>query len=173
MSLPALLVDRAHPREAVEHDAEEGPVSEPGQRAGVDAVEELPRFGRREDRRRALGDNVLRPPDGRGRVRGEDLAGDEPVAEHADRGQVLFHGQDRAWVGPNVGGHVERGDSPPTPGRGPRTTPGTAPRPARTPPASSRSRSAPRRTPETVRRRPARRRRSAAAARRPRSLPCA
>ena len=53
---------------------------------------------------------MLRPPHrGRG-VRGEDLADDEPVAEHADRGQVLFHGRDRSRVRPDVGGHVERRD---------------------------------------------------------------
>ena len=30
----------------------------------------------------------------------EDLADDEPVAEHADRGQVLLHGRDRPGVRP-------------------------------------------------------------------------
>ena len=51
--------DRAHPREAVEHHREEGQGPEPGQGCrGVDPVEELPHFGRREDRRRALGDDV-------------------------------------------------------------------------------------------------------------------
>ena len=103
MSLPALLVepqpppapllevvlpphpqDRAHPREAVEHHREERPVSEPGQRARVDVREELPRFGRGQNWRRALGDDVLRPPHrGRG-VHRDDLADDEPVAEYAD-----------------------------------------------------------------------------------------
>ena len=61
------------------------------------------------DWRRALGDDVLRPPHrGRG-VHREDLADDEPVAEHADRGQVLLDGRDRPRVRPDVGGHVERG----------------------------------------------------------------
>ena len=73
-------------------------------------IEELPRLGRGQDRRRALGDDVLRAAHGRGRVHGEDLADDEPVAEHADRGQVLLDGRNRARVGPDVGGHVERGD---------------------------------------------------------------
>ena len=110
--LPPHPQDRAHPREAVEHHREERPVSEPGQRARVDVLEELPRFCRGQDWRRALGDDVLRPPH-RGRwVHREDLADDEPVAEHADRGQVLFHGRDRAGVGADVGGHVERGDRP-------------------------------------------------------------
>ena len=108
--LPPHPQDRAHPREAVEHHREERPVPEPGQRARVDAVEELPRLGRREDRRRALGDDVLRPPHGRGGVHREDLVDDEPVAEHADRGQVLLDGRDRPGVSTDVGGDVERGD---------------------------------------------------------------
>ena len=46
---------------SLEHHREERPVSEPGQRARVDVLEELPRLGRGQDRRRALGDDVLRP----------------------------------------------------------------------------------------------------------------
>ena len=38
--------DRAHPREAVEHDGEERPVAEPDQRARIGVLEELPRLGR-------------------------------------------------------------------------------------------------------------------------------
>ena len=57
------------------------------------------RLGRREHRRRALGDDVLRSPHGRRRVHGEDLADDEPVAEHADGGQVLLAvGAEPGWV---------------------------------------------------------------------------
>ena len=56
--------DRAHPPEAVEHDREQRAVPVPGQRARVDRLEELPRLRRREDRRRALRDDVLRPPPG-------------------------------------------------------------------------------------------------------------
>ena len=39
----------------------------------------------------------------------EDLADDEPFAEHADRGQVLLDGRDRSGVSRDVGGYVERG----------------------------------------------------------------
>ena len=76
--LPPHPQHRAHPREAVEHHREQRPVPETGQRARVDRREELPRLRRREDRRRALGDDVLRPPDGRSGVHREDLADDEP-----------------------------------------------------------------------------------------------
>ena len=61
------------------------------------------------DRRRALRDDVLRAAHSRGRVHGEDLADDEPVAEHADRGQVLLDGRGRSRVSTDVGSHVERG----------------------------------------------------------------
>ena len=72
--------------------------------------EELPRLGRRQDRRRALGDDVFRAPHrGRG-VHRQDLVDDEPVAEHADRGQVLLDRLDRSGVRPDVGGNVERRD---------------------------------------------------------------
>ena len=92
---------------------------------------------------------------------------DEPVAEHADRGQVLLDGRDRARVGPDVGGHVKRGHR--LEAQASRLAPGqkTAPRPSRTPPASSRSRSAPRRNSRNRATASPPRRRSPAAARRP------
>ena len=147
--LPPHPQDRAHPREAVEHDGEERPVTEPGERARIDRLEELPRLRRREHRRRALGHDVLRTAHGGSRVHPEDLVDDEPVAEHANRGQVLLHRRNRSRMGPDVGGHVERGHG--LEAEASRLAPPekTAPPPARTPPASSRSRSVPRRTPGT------------------------
>ena len=108
--LPPHADDRAHPREAVEHHRDERPVAQTRERARVDRLEEPAGFGRREHRRRALGDHVLRSPDGRRRVHGEDLADDEPVAEHADGRQVLLDRGRRAGVGPDVGRHVQRRD---------------------------------------------------------------
>ena len=102
--------DRAHPREAVEHHRDERPVAPARERARVDRREEPARLGRREHRRRALRDDVLRPPDGRRRVHRDNLADDEPVAEHADRRQVLLDGGRRPGVGPDVGRHVQRRD---------------------------------------------------------------
>ena len=78
----------------------------------------------------------------------------------------LTVGTDPGWV-PNVGGHVKRRDVPqPEPSRlaPPEELPDG---PARTPPASSRSRSAPRRTPGTSPPPPAPRRQSPAAGRSP------
>ena len=75
---------------------------------------------RREDRRRALGDDVLRSPDRGGGVHREDLADDEPVAEHADdRGQVLLDGRTdpgcvRAVAAPGAALERTRGTRSPT-----------------------------------------------------------
>ena len=94
---------------AAQRDREQRSVAEPGQGARVDRFEELLRLRRREDRRRALGDDVFRAAHDRGGVHREDLIDDEPVAEHADRGQVLLHGRDRAG-GAGCSGQVERRD---------------------------------------------------------------
>ena len=135
--LPPHADDRAHPRDAVEPHRDERPVAPARERRGVDRLEEPAGLGRREDRRRGLCHHVRRPPDGCRRVHRQDLADDEPVAEHADGRQVLLDGGRRPGVGPDVGCHVQRRDRRGAPGPAPRTTPGTAPRPARTPPASS------------------------------------
>ena len=66
--------DHAHPREAVEHHRQKRPVAQARERAGVDRLEEP---------RRGFGPGRL--PLG---FTARDLADDEPVAEHADRGQV-------------------------------------------------------------------------------------
>ena len=62
------------------------------------------------------------------------------------RREVLLHGRRRPGVRPDVGGHVERRDRLETEASTLAPPEKTAPRPARTPPASVRSRSAPRRT---------------------------
>ena len=108
--LPPHPDHRAHPRDTVEHDRDERAVAQAGERARVDRREEPAGLGRREHRRRARRDDVLGPPDGRRRVHRQDLADDEPVAEHADGRQVLLDGGRRPGVGPDVGRHVQRRD---------------------------------------------------------------
>ena len=103
---------RTHPREAVDHHAQQRPVAETDPRPRVDPVEERPRLRRRQDRRRALRHDVLRAPHRRGRVHGQHLVDDEPVAERTDRGQVLLHRRRRPGMRPDVGRHVERRDRP-------------------------------------------------------------
>ena len=100
MPLPALLVEphpapaplpevvpaaaspntRAHPREAVEHHREQRPVPEPGQRARVNRLEELPHLRRREVSLSLPFVTTCFGP----RTAARNLADDEPVAEHAD-----------------------------------------------------------------------------------------
>ena len=84
----------------------------PASRAGV------------EHGRRALRHDVLRAPDRRGRVHGQHLVDDEPVAERPDRREVLLDGRHRPRVRPDVGGvrpdvgrHVQRRDRPQASGR--------------------------------------------------------
>ena len=76
----------AHPREAVDEDAEERAVAKTHQGCDVDAVEEAPGLLGGEDRGLAGLDDVPRPPDRARGVEGEDLADDEPVEEHPKGG---------------------------------------------------------------------------------------
>ena len=110
--LPPHADDRAHPREAVEHHRDERPVVPARERARVDRLEKPAGLGRREHRRRARRHHVRRPPDGRRRVHRQDLADDEPVAEHADGRQVLLDRRHGPRVRPDIGRHVERRDRP-------------------------------------------------------------
>ena len=107
---PPHRADRAHPRDAVEPHRDERPVAPAGERTRVDRREEPARLGRREHRRRARRHHVLGLPHGRRRVHRQDLADDEPVAEHAEGRQVLRDGGRRPGVRPDVGRHVQRRD---------------------------------------------------------------
>ena len=49
-------------------------------------------FLSRQDRRLAFLDRVARASDGMGRISVNNMAGHQPVEEHADRGQVLPDG---------------------------------------------------------------------------------
>ena len=83
-------------------------------------------------------DDVLRPPDRRGGVHREDLADDEPVAEHAGSRPSAASRSAPTRVRPDVGGDVERrhGLEPEASGLAP---PEKLPRRPRTPPAYARS----------------------------------
>ena len=56
----------------------------------VDAVEQLARLLGIQHRGLAGLDDVLRAADRMRRIGGDDLAGDQPVEQHADRGEVLL-----------------------------------------------------------------------------------
>ncbi len=62
---------------------------------GVDAVEELARFGRRQDRGLAGPDDVFGAAHRGGGIYGQDLADHQPVEQHADGGQPLLDGRRR------------------------------------------------------------------------------
>ena len=49
-------------------------------------------FFSRQDRRLAFFDRVARAPDGMSRISIDNVPGHKPVEEHANGGQVLFHG---------------------------------------------------------------------------------
>ena len=86
----------AHPREAVDEDAQERAVAEADQVRGVDAVEEGPGLLRGEDGGFPGLDHMPRPADRARGVEGEDLTDDEPVEEHPERREVLLDSRRRA-----------------------------------------------------------------------------
>jgi hypothetical protein len=61
-------------------------------RHGHHAVKELAGLDRGDDRRCSLADGVARPPDGMSGIGGNDLAGHQPVEEHAKAGEMLLDG---------------------------------------------------------------------------------
>lgn len=90
------MQDRADAGKRVRHHAEQGAIAQPEQRAGGDAFQEIAHFVAREHGRFAAFDGMLGAADGMRRVGREHLAGDQPVEEHADRGEVLLDGRPRA-----------------------------------------------------------------------------
>ena len=84
---------RAHACEAVGHHADQRSIAQADQSRHIDAVEQLARLIWREDRRLASFDGVLGPTDRMGGIDSDHLADDEPVEQHADRGEVLLDGR--------------------------------------------------------------------------------
>ena len=77
------------------------------------AVEQRAGLVGRKDRRLAFLDDVFRAAHGMGRVDVDDMAGDKPVEQHAQRGQVLLDGR-RRKLGLQIldeGGDMERLDA--------------------------------------------------------------
>jgi hypothetical protein len=82
---------RAHPREGVDHQADQGAIAQAGKGIGVDRVDQGAGLVGLQHRRLTPPLRVLRPPyRGRG-IHGHDLADHHPVEEHAQRGQPLLH----------------------------------------------------------------------------------
>ena len=105
---------RADAREAVDQDADERPIAKADQAVCRDALKQLMRFLRREDRRAAAVDDVARAPHHRCRVGADDLADHQPVKQHAHRRQMLLHAG-RCVRRPqllDVGSHMHRLEAP-------------------------------------------------------------
>ena len=84
------LQHRADPGEGVNHDADEGPVAQARERAGIDGGEQRPRSSRSSTGVRPFYD-MLRAAHRVRRVHVDDMANHKPVKEHADRRQVLLN----------------------------------------------------------------------------------
>ena len=78
----------------------------------IDAVEQLAGLLGGQHRGLAALDDMLGPAHGVRRVDGEDLADDQPVEQHADRGEVLLDGRlgGRGLQRLDIGGDVDRLD---------------------------------------------------------------
>jgi len=94
--------DRVDAGEGVAHHGNQGPVAEADEYRfiwfdssfivlnGFDGFEKGAHLLRREHRGLTFFDAVLRPANGVRGVHGHDLAGDEPIEEHANGGEVLL-----------------------------------------------------------------------------------
>ncbi len=82
---------RADPGEGVGKGGDQRPVPEIAHGLGRDRVEQLAPLLAIEHRRLAGFHHMLRPAHGGGRIVGHDLAGDQPVEQHPDGGELLLH----------------------------------------------------------------------------------
>ena len=98
--------DGADAGEGVDHDADQRAIAQPDEQGtslptrrqgdllfDLDAGEQLSGLFLAQHRRLAALDDVLRPAHRMRRVDGENLADDQPVEQHADRGQMLLDGR--------------------------------------------------------------------------------
>lgn len=103
---------RADPREAIDHHADQRPVAQSDQRLSRDAVDQRARLLRRQHRRLAFLDHMLRAAHRHRRVDPHDMAGDQPVEQHADRRELLLDARRRVVLAQmlDIGGDVHRLD---------------------------------------------------------------
>jgi hypothetical protein len=90
---------RADAREGIDHQADQGAVAQTRLRGHVDAVEQDARLRDIEHRRLADFDDVLRAAHARRRIGRHNLAGHEPIEQHADRGEFLLGGRRAVGAG--------------------------------------------------------------------------
>ena len=82
--------DRADAGEGEGHHRNQRPVAQPDHGRRVDAVQQLAGLFAGQHRGLAGLDDVLGAAHRMGRIGGDDLAGDQPVEQHADGGEVLL-----------------------------------------------------------------------------------
>jgi hypothetical protein len=88
--------------ERINHQPDESAITQPRRRRRVDRIKQAPRLGRLEHRRLAAAHHMTRPTHRGRRIEGHDLAGDQPVEQMADRGQVLLHARRRHLAHPQL-----------------------------------------------------------------------
>ena len=98
--------------EGVAHQSDQRPIAQPEQRADINRSQQVMHFVGIEDRGLPFLDAMLWSTDRMCGVRGDDLAGNQPIEEHADGGQVLLDGLLRADVAEllDIAGDVHRRD---------------------------------------------------------------
>ena len=94
------------------HDTDQRPIAQADHGRCVDAVQQLARLIGVQHRGFAGLDHMLRAANRMRRIGGDDLAGDQPVEQHADRGQVLLDRRLRHRVLQvlDIGRHMQRLD---------------------------------------------------------------
>ena len=103
---------RADARERIDHQRNQRPVTQAGERGHADAVQQRPRLVEAQDRRLAALDDMLRPAHGSGGIERQHAAGRETVEQVADRGQMTLDRRRRmALAEPlDIGGDLNRRD---------------------------------------------------------------
>jgi hypothetical protein len=89
--IPHLHLQRgAHAGKGVGHDRDERAITQADELARIYGVKQRSRFVAREHRGLAALHHVFRAAHGMGGIDFDDVAGDQPVEQHAQRGQVLL-----------------------------------------------------------------------------------
>lgn len=103
---------RADPGKGVDHQADQRAIAQAFNRLAIDRVEEETGLFGGEHRRLAFLHRILRASHGTRRIVGNDLADHEPIEQHANGREMLFHGRrgQPALQGFNIGGHMDRLD---------------------------------------------------------------
>ena len=99
----------AGPGEGVRHHGDQGAIPQAHDRIGVHTGQQSRGFPGRKHRGRSLAHRMAGPADGMRRVRRDDLAGHQPVEQHAYAGEVLLDGRCGHFTAKllNVGGDVD------------------------------------------------------------------